>query len=169
MNLYNEILNIKYMSNKTVIKLNFKLNAFKDILLYTIVNIGDFKEKLYNSMHFNPDIISYGINQYEQYFTALYHEGFKAKTEYEEMFTKIKKESIPSISKNLAKLKEVEKLDDDDKKNMDEMEKNLKEFSEKIDEMEKRYEESINNFFTNFSCFFNLIKELKASFGGQIY
>ena len=156
------------MYNGLVIKLHFKLNSFKELLLYTIINIGDFKEKLYNSMHFNPDIISYGINRYEQYFTSLYNEGFKAKKDYEEMFTMIKNESIPSIKKNILKLKE-EKLDDDDKKNLDEMENFLKEYSEKIDEMIKRYEDSMNNFFTNFFCFFNLMKELKTAFSGQIY
>ena len=168
MNIINEILNIKHMYNGLVIKLHFKLNSFKELLLYTIINIGDFKEKLYNSMHFNPDIISYGINRYEQYFTSLYNEGFKAKKDYEEMFTMIKNESIPSIKKNILKLKE-EKLDDDDKKNLDEMENFLKEYSEKIDEMIKRYEDSMNNFFTNFFCFFNLMKELKTAFSGQIY
>ena len=141
----------------------------EDILMYTIINIVDFRENLIKTMRINPNYIEFGINQYIQYFSSLFNEGFKAKKEYEEMFTKIKKESIPSISKNMEKLKEVEKLDDDDKINMDEMEKNLKDFSEKIDEMEQRYEESINNFFSNFNCFFNLIKELKAAFGGQIY
>ena len=157
------------MSNKIVIKLYYKLNAFKDILLYTIINIGDFKEKLINSMHFNPEITSYGIDQYDQYFLALYNEGFKAKKEYEEMVTKIKKESIPSIEKNIIKLKEKENLKDDDKKQLDEMEKLLKELKEKTDDIEKKYEETINNFFGNFVCFFNLIKELRAGFGGQIY
>ena len=169
MNIFNQILNIKLMTNKIVIKLHYKLNAFKDTLLYIIINIGDFKEKLLNSMNFNPDVISYGINQYEQYFSSLYDEGFKAKKEYEEMFTKIKNESIPSISKNILKLKEQEKLDDDDKTNLDEMENCLKDYSEKIDDMEKRYEESINNFFGNFRYFFQLIKELKIAFAGQIY
>ena len=169
MNILNEILNIKLMTNKIVIKLHYKLNAFKDTLLYIIINIGDFKEKLLNSMNFNPDLISYGINQYEQYFSSLYDEGFKAKKEYEEMFTKIKNESIPSISRNILKLREQEKLDDDDKKNLDEMENCLKDYSEKIDDMEKRYEDSINNFFGNFRYFFQLIKELKMAFAGQIY
>ena len=169
MNIFNEILNIKLMTNRIVIKLHYKLNAFKDTLLYIIINIGDFKEKLLNSMNFNPDVISYGINQYEQYFSSLYDEGFKAKKEYEEMFTKIKNESIPSISRNILKLKEQEKLDDDDKKNLDEMENCLKDYSEKIDDMEKRYEDSINNFFSNFRYFFQLIKELKIAFAGQIY
>ena len=169
MNILNEILNVKLMTNKIVIKLHYKLYALKDTLLYIIINIGDFKEKLLNSMNFNPEVISYGINQYEQYFSSLYDEGFKAKKECEEMFTKIKNESIPSISKNLLKLKEQEKLDDDDKKNLVEMENCLKDYSEKIDDMEKRYEDSINNLFGNFRYFFQLMKELKMAFAGQIY
>ena len=169
LNIYNEILNIKHISNRIVIKLYYRLNAFKDILIYTIINIGDFKEKLYNSMNFNPDIISYGINQYDQYFLTLYNEGFKARKEYEELFNKIKMESIPSISRNILILKEQEKLEDEEKKNLDEMEKNLKELSERINEIEQKYEESMNNFFGNFIYFFNLIKELKASFSGKIY
>ena len=169
MNIYNEILNVKHMTNKIVIKLNLKLISFKDILTYTIMNIGDFKEKLYNSISYNPDIIPYGINQYEQYFYSLYNEGFKAKKEYEEMFTKIKTDSIPSISRNILKLKEQEKLLDEEKKNLDELEKNLKEYSEEIDEMENRYLESMNNFFRNFVCFLKLIKELKNDYGGPIY
>ena len=167
-NLYKEILNIKHMYNGLVIKLHFKLNSFKELLFYTIINIGDFKEKLYNSMHFNPEIISFGVNRYEQYFTSLYNEGFKAKKDYEEMFTVIKNESIPSIEKNILKLKE-EKLDDDGKKNLDEIEHCLKEYSEKIHEMIIKYEESMDNFFTNFFCFFNLMKELKTTFSQQTY
>ena len=168
MNIFNDILNVKHMYNGIVIKLHVKLNVFKDILLYTIINIGDFKEKLINSMNFKPEIISYGINQYETYFSSLYNEGFKAKKEYEEMFTKIKNESIPSIFKKILKLKE-EQLSDDEKSTLDDMEKVLDEYSKKIDEMTKRYDESMNNFFTNFICFFSLIKELKQAFSEQVY
>ena len=168
MNICSEILNIKFMSNEIVIRLHYKLNVFKDILLYTIINIGDFKEKLINSMHFNPNIISYGINQYEQYFLSLYNEGFKAKKEYEEMFRKIKIESIPSITRNLLRLKE-EKLEDNERKYLNEMESYLKEYSERIVEMEKKYDDAMNTFFANFYYFFSLIKELKAAFGDQNY
>ena len=164
MNIFNEILNIKQMSNKIVFTLYFKLKLFKDILLYTIMNIGDFKEKLVNSMNFNPDIISYGINQYEQYFSTLYNEGFKARKECEEIFSKIKKGSIPSILRNILKLKEQEKLGSDEHKNLEELEKKLNEYSQKIDDIEKKYEDSLNNFYTNFVFFFSLIKELKSAF-----
>ena len=167
MNICNEILTVKEMTNKIVIKLEYKLKLFKDILFYTILNIGDFREKLINSMIFNPDIISYGINQYEQYFSSLYNEGFKARKEYEEMINKIKKESIPSISKNILKLKEQEKLNEDECHNLDELEKKLNDFSEKFDEIEKKYEENLNNFLNNFSVFFNLVKDLKSSFCTQ--
>ena len=84
------------------------------------------------------------------------------------MFTKIKNESIPSIFKKILKLKE-EQISDDEKSTLDEMEKFLDEYSKKIDEMTKRYDESMNNFFTNFICFFSLIKDLKQAFSDQVY
>ena len=168
MRIYNEIMNIKYMTNKTVMSLNYRLSAFKDILLYIIINVGDFKEKLYNSLHFNPQIISMGIIQYEYYFSILYNEGFKAKKEYEEIISKIKKESIPSITKNISKLREIENTDDGNSENLDKMEKKLNDFLEKVNNMEQKYEEDINNFFINFCYFFQLIKELKDAFGGKM-
>ena len=164
MNIYNEILNIKQMTNKIVFRLYFKIKLFKEILLYTIMNIGDFKEKLVNSMNFNPDIISYGINQYEQYFINLFQEGFKARKECEEMFSIIKKESIPSISRNILKLKEQENLGGDEHKNLEELEQKLNDYTHKIDEIEKKYEDSFSNLFTNFNFFFTLLNELKSAF-----
>ena len=167
MNITKEILNIKHMYNGLVFKLHLKLKFFKELLFFTIINMEDFKEKLYNSIYFFPDIISFGISRYEQYFTSLYNEGFKAKKDYEELFTMIKNESIPSISKNISELKQ-EKLDDKEKKILDEFEKYLKEYSTNVDEMIKRYEDSMNNYFINFICFFNLMKELKASYSNNI-
>ena len=169
MNIYNEILSIKKMKNLIVIKLEYKLKLFKDILIYSIMNIGDFKEKLINSMNFNPNIISYGIDQYEQYFTSLYNEGFKARKEFEEMLNYIKKESIPSIQRNILKLKEQEKLNGDECKNLDELEKKMNEFLAKIDEIEKKYEDSLNNFFNNFKVFFTIVKDLKSAFSTPFY
>ena len=133
MNIYNDILNIKQMTNKIVIKLYYRIKLFKDILFYTIMNIGDFKYKLINSMIYNPDIIEYGINQYELYFLALYNEGYKAREEYEEIYKKIKNELIPSISKNILKLKEQTKLDNNDEhQNLEELEKKLNDYSIKM-------------------------------------
>ena len=157
------------MKNLIVIKLEYKLKLFKDILIYSIMNIGDFKEKLINSMNFNPNIISYGIDQYEQYFTSLYNEGFKARKEFEEMLNYIKKESIPSIQRNILKLKEQEKLNGDECKNLDELEKKMNEFLAKIDEIEKKYEDSLNNFFNNFKVFFTIVKDLKSAFSTPFY
>ena len=168
-NIFTEVMNIKSMKNEIVLKLYYKLKVFKDILMYTIMNIGDFKEKLINTMHINPNLIAYGINQYIQYFVSLFNEGFKAKKEYEEMFSIIKKDSIPSIFSNINKIKEQDNIKDDDKKNLEEMEKSLKDFEKNIDEIEKKYEEKISNFFANFMYFFNLIKEIQNAFSNQIY
>ena len=169
MNIHNEIMSIKSMRNEIVMKLYYKLKVFKDILMYTIINIVDFREKLINTMRINPNYIEFGINQYIQYFSSLFNEGFKAKKEYEEIFAIIKKDCIPIILRNINKMKEQENLEDDDKKKLEEMEKNVKDFSQNIDEIEKKYEDKINNFFQNFGYFFNLIKEIQNAFSNQLY
>ena len=168
-NIYNEIFKVKHISNKTVIKLHYKLQSFKDILINTIFNIRDFIEKLYNSMGFNPEIISYGIAQYEQYFISLYNDIFKAKKEYENMFSKIKIECITSISKNISKLKDQEKLQEEEKNDLIGLENILKDFTQKIDDMIKKYNDSIDNFIATFIYFIKLIKEMKNSFSQTNY
>ena len=163
-NICHEILNVKNITNKIVIKLDHKLNSMKDMIIYTIISIVDFKDKLYNSMNFNPNIISYAINYYEEYFKGLIYENYKAKKAYKEIIIKIKNESIPSISKNILYLKEEEKLEKEDLKQLDEMERNLKDYLQKIEIMEKKYEESINNYFGNFIYFLQLLKEITDTF-----
>jgi hypothetical protein len=155
---------VKNITNKIVIKLDHKLKSMKEIIIYTIISIGDFKDKLYNSMNFNPNIISYAINNYEQYFKGLIYENDKARKAYKEIIIKVKNESIPSISKNILYLKEEEKLGEEDLKQLDEMEKILSEYLQKIEIMEKRYEETINNYFINFLYFFKLLKEITDTF-----
>jgi len=163
-NICHEILNVKNITNKIVIKLDHKLKSMKEIIIYTIISIGDFKDKLYNSLNFNPNIISYTINNYEQYFKGLIYENDKARKAYKEIILKVKNESIPSIYKNIVYLKEEEKLEEEDLKQLDEMEKNLNEYLQKIEIMEKRYEENINNYFINFIYFFKLLKEIADTF-----
>ena len=98
-------------------------------------------------------------------FLTLYNEGYKAREEYEEIYKKIKNELIPSISKNILKLKEQTKLDNNDEhQNLEELEKKLNDYSIKIDDIGKKYEDSLNNFFTNFGFFFSLIKDIKTAF-----
>jgi hypothetical protein len=163
-NIYHEILNVKNMTNKIVMKLDHKLKSMEEIIIYTIINMGDFKDKLYNSINFNPNIISFAINNYEQYFKGLIYENDKARKAYKEIIIKVKNESIPSIYKNILYLKEEEKLKEEDLKQLDEMEKNLNDYSQKIEIMEKRYEECINNYFINFLYFFKLLKEITDTF-----
>ena len=163
-NICHEILNVKSMTNKIVIKLDYKLKSMKEIIIYTIISIGDFKDKLYNSLNFNPNIIPFAINNYEQYFKGLIYENDKARKAYKEIIIKVKNESIPSIYKNILYLKEEEKLEEEDLKQLDEMEKILNEYLQKIEIMEKRYEETINNYFINFLYFFKLLKEIADIF-----
>jgi len=163
-NICHEILNVKSMTNKIVIKLDHKLKSMKEIIIYTIISIGDFKDKLYNSLNFNPNIIPFAINNYEQYFKGLIYENDKARKAYKEIIIQVKNESIPSIYKNILYLKEEEKLEEEDLKQLDEMEKILNEYLQKIEIMEKRYEETINNYFINFLYFFKLLKEIADIF-----
>ena len=163
-NICHEILTVKSMTNKIVIKLDHKLKSMKEIIIYTIISIGDFKDKLYNSLNFNPNIIPFAINNYEQYFKGLIYENDKARKAYKEIIVQVKNESIPSIYKNILYLKEEEKLEEEDLKQLDEMEKILNEYLQKIEIMEKRYEETINNYFINFLYFFKLLKEIADIF-----
>ena len=163
-NICHEILTVKSMTNKIVIKLDHKLKSMKEIIIYTIISIGDFKDKLYNSLNFNPNIIPFAINNYEQYFKGLIYENDKARKAYKEIIIQVKNESIPSIYKNILYLKEEEKLEEEDLKQLDEMEKILNEYLQKIEIMEKRYEETINNYFINFLYFFKLLKEIADIF-----
>ena len=165
MNICSEILNTKSISNKIVMKLDYKLRCLKEILIYLIVNVGDFKGKLYNTMNINPSIIPFGVSLFEFYFDYLYNEIFKAKKEYEEIFMKIKNESIPSIEKSILLLKKKEQLADEEKKILDDLAKSLKEFISTINIIEKKYEEAMKNIFEYFKYFLSLINEFKNSFG----
>ena len=92
------------------------------------------------------------------------YENDKARKAYKEIIIQVKNESIPSIYKNILYLKEEEKLEEEDLKQLDEMEKILNEYLQKIEIMEKRYEETINNYFINFLYFFKLLKEIADIF-----
>jgi len=160
-----EILNTKSMSNKIVMKLDYKLNRLKDILIYLILNVGDFKGKLYNTMNINPGIIPVGVTLFEYYFDNLYNEIFKAKKEYEEIIMKIKNQSIPSLKKNILLLKEKGHLVDEEKKNLDDMTKSLNEFIPKMNLLEEKHEEAMKNIVEHFKYLFSLMNEFKSAFG----
>jgi hypothetical protein len=165
MNIYSEILNSKSMSNKIVMKLDYKLKCLKEILIYLIINVGDFRDKLYNTMNNNPSFIPFGVSLFEFYFDYLYNEIFKAKKEYEEIFMKIKKQSIPSIEKGILLLKEKEQLVDDEKKNLDDLANSLKDFIPKINLLEEKYEIAMKNVFEYFKYFLSLMSDFKNAFG----
>ena len=165
MSIYSEILRTKSMSNKIVMKLDYKLNCLKEILIYLIINVGDFKGKLYNTMNYNPGIIPFGVTLFEYYFDNLYNEIFKAKKEYEEIFMKIKNQSIPSIKKNILLLKEKEQLVEEEKKFLDDLTKSLNEFTPKINILDQKYEDAMKNIFEYFKYLFSLMNEFKSAFG----
>ena len=165
MSIYSEILSTKSMSNKIVMKLDYKLNCLKEILIYLIINVGDFKGKLYNTMNYNPGIIPFGVTLFEYYFDNLYNEIFKAKKEYEEIFMKIKNQSIPSIKKNILLLKEKEQLVEEEKKFLDDLTKSLNEFTPKINLLDQKYEDAMKNIFEYFKYLFSLMNEFKSAFG----
>ena len=165
MSIYSEILSTKSMSNKIVMKLDYKLNCLKEILIYLIINVGDFKGKLYNTMNYNPGIIPFGVTLFEYYFDNLYNEIFKAKKEYEEIFMKIKNQSIPSIKKNILLLKEKEQLVEEEKKFLDDLTKSLNEFTPKINILDQKYEDAMKNIFEYFKYLFSLMNEFKSAFG----
>lgn len=165
MNIYSEILNANSMSNKIVLKLTYKLNKLREILIYLIINVGDFRDKLYNTMNINPSIVPFGVSLFEFYFNNLYNEIFKARKEYEEIFMEIKNQSIPSIKRNISLLKEQEKLEEEENKNLDDMIKSLNEFIPEIDGLEGKYEEAMKNIFEHFKFFFSLMDTFKIPFG----
>ena len=165
MSIYSEILSTKSMSNKIVMKLDYKLNCLKEILIYLIINVGDFKGKLYNTMNYNPGIIPFGVTLFEYYFDNLYNEIFKAKKEYEEIFMKIKNQSIPSIKKNILLLKEKEQLVEEEKNFLDDLTKSLNEFTPKINILDQKYEDAMKNIFEYFKYLFSLMNEFKSAFG----
>ena len=89
---------------------------------------------------------------------------FKSTKEFEEIFKKIKNEAIPSISKNLLKLKEQTILKEEEIKILDEMSKTFEDSARDINELEIKYDNQIKNNFNNFICYMNLIEDIKKSF-----
>ena len=94
----------------------------------------------------------------------LYNHVFKNWKEFEETLKKIKNDSIPTIAKNLNKLKEQPSLKEEEIKILDELSKTLDDYIIKVNELDKKYEEQNKDFITNFICFMNLIEEIKKKF-----
>ena len=166
LNFYNEILNsnAKPISNRVVMLLQHKLDILKDLLLYTTVNIGDFKEKLLNSITYNPDIICMGVIEHENYFHRLYNKGIVIKKNYEVLYDKLKNESITGIYKNIIEMKNKQEIMEEDKKLLDELFTSLKDLEINTTQIEQKFDDTLNNFFENFNCLFNILNEIKITF-----
>ena len=139
-NIYQEIMANKGMTNKIVMKLFLKLEILHYYLKYLIYDVGDFRLRLQNTLNINSiivaNLLANKLSVYLSDFRLLYNHVFKNWKEFEETLKKIKNDSIPTIAKNLNKLKELD----------------------------KKYEEQNKDFITNFICFMNLIEEIKKKF-----
>ena len=166
--IYNEIMKIKGISNMIVMKLFYKLDVLIFWMSYTLWDVGDFRIKLNNTLTINPFIVANFVPitlvKYEEHFKNFYNQVFMSRKEFEEIFKKIKNDSIPNITKNLNKLKAQENLKEEEIKALDEMDRTLIEYSNKISELEKKYNFRIKKYFTDFNSFLNLIGKIKDSF-----
>ncbi len=158
----------KGMNNKTVLKLYYKLDTFLNLIYNALIDVSFFREKLNNTLNLNPIIIANlgpgNLSKYERNYRIFYNQLFKDRKEFEEIFKKIKNDSIASIAKNLSKLKEQTNLKEEEIKTLDEMKQSLDGYTNQINELEKKYNFQIKNYFTDFNCFLNLIGEIKESF-----
>lgn len=166
--IYQEIMGMKSMNNKIVMKLKYKLDALFYWKHYLICDAGDFISRLKNTLNQNPfmfgNLLANQLSNYLNDFRWLYNQVFKSTKEFEEIFKKIKNEAIPSISKNLLKLKEQTILKEEEIKILDEMSKTFEDSARDINELEIKYDNQIKNNFNNFICFMNLIEDIKKSF-----
>ena len=167
-NIFQEIMTMKGMTNKIVMKLYFKIDVLIYWIKYSIYDVADFREKLnntFNILNINPlvfgNLIATKLTVYINNYRLLYNQVFKEIKEFEEIFKKIKSDSIPTISKNLALLKEQTNLQEDEVKMLDEMNKNLDDYTNEINQLELKYDYQIKNYFNNFSLFLKLIEEIK--------
>ena len=167
-NIYISILRTKNISEKVGI-LHHQLINLQSLLFYIIINIGDFREKFYNSMIYNPNLISSEIPKFEQYFLALYNQVSLNLKQYEELYKDIKKDSIDSILKNILNLKEQNNIKDVDKVNLEEMEKNVNDLVIKNEEIKVKIEDLIYKCFGNLIFLFKEIQEIKAAFKGNTF
>ena len=167
-NIYQEIMKLKGISNKIVMKLIYILDVFIYWMYYTLIDVGDFREKLNNTLRLNPfiiaNLVSSTLSKYEDNYRNIYNQVFTLRKEFEEVFKKIKNDSIPTISRNISKLKSQKDLKEEEYKALDEMNKTLEKYAKQINELEKKYNSQIKSYFNNFNFFLNLIGKIKESF-----
>ena len=166
-NILNEIMAKKGINNKIVMKLYIKLDTLIQWIYYVLVDVFDFREKLNNTLESNPLIIANleasNLDIYENNYRDIYNLLFKERKEFEEIFKKIKNDSIPNISRNLEKLKAQKNLKENEIKTLDDLKQTLNGYTNQINDLEKKYSSRIRNYFNDFNCLLTLIGEIKES------
>ena len=148
-----------------IIQLYYKLNVLKDILLYLIINIGVFKERMSMLLLLNSNnSIAYGIEEYGKYFLSFYNEIFNIKKTYDDTINNIRNYSIPNILTNVLKLKEHKNITSNEIKILEGIEQKITEYNKAIEEMKTKYDCIINNLYTNLINLYKISEELKATF-----
>ena len=166
-NILNEIMAKKGINNKIVMKLYIKLDTLIQWIYYVLADVFDFREKLNNTLESNPLIIANleasNLDIYENNYRDIYNLLFKERKEFEEIFKKIKNDSIPNISRNLEKLKAQKNLKENEIKTLDDLKQTLNGYTNQINDLEKKYSSRIRNYFNDFNCLLTLIGEIKES------
>ena len=165
--IYQDIMKMKGINNKIVMKLHYKLEVLFYFMYMILVDIIDFIDKLNNTFSYNPfflaQLLSSTLSLYEDNYQRFYNQLFTFRKEFEEIFKKIKNDSIPIIAKNIAKLKGQPNLKEEEIKTLEEMEKTLKEYSNQMAELEKKYNDQIKIYFNHFNNFLGLIGKIKEN------
>ena len=166
-NIFNEIMNKKGINNKIVMKLFVKLDTLIQLIYYALADVFDFREKLNNTLDFSPlnilHLDSSILDIYENNYRDIYNLLFKERKEFEEIFKKIKNDSVPSISRNLEKLRAQKDLKEGEIKALDELKQTLNGYTNQINNLEKNYGSKIKDYFNDFNCLLTLIGEIKES------
>ena len=162
--LYYSILKTKHISDQTVININTKLCQFESSILYAMINISNLLVKVNDEQNNDPKKMSIEINNYEKYILGFYNETFEIRIQYLHILSKLKKDSIPHILKNISKLKVEPTLAAEEKTELEEMEKTLNDYSHQIDGIKNKFEIKINELFQNYVKLFKTLEELKAKF-----
>ena len=166
-NIFNEIMNKKGINNKIVMKLFIKLDTLIQLIYYALADVFDFREKLNNTLDFSPlnilHLDSSILDIYENNYRDIYNLLFKERKEFEEIFKKIKNDSVPSISRNLEKLRAQKDLKEGEIKALDELKQTLNGYTNQINNLEKNYGSKIKDYFNDFNCLLTLIGEIKES------
>ena len=100
-------------------------------------------------------------------YIGLYQKGLIIKNNYELFYDKLKNESIPGIFNNLNEMKNKIEVLDEDKKKINELYSDLKDLEINTTEIEQRLDDTLNNFFENFNCLFNILNDIKETYSNN--